>query len=156
MSSVVRQRHFVQWSVSCFAVCLFAVMLGCEAGKTEKKATPPDTKSVDAAVPAEQAKPAAKDAPSSDAVKDLPPPKEPAMPRIEAQAPRPARAIIVLTLMDLGQGSRLKRRSQAKRRPGPSSAVHAPKASCPAPGRRSKLARPPFDLRNSTAALSGS
>ena len=66
MSSVVRQRHFVQWSVSCFAVFALAMMLGCEAGKTEKKAAPPDTKSVDVASPAEQAKPAAKDAPSTE------------------------------------------------------------------------------------------
>ena len=37
MSSVIRHRHFVQWSLSCFVVLTLAVMLGCQPGKTEKK-----------------------------------------------------------------------------------------------------------------------
>jgi formylglycine-generating enzyme required for sulfatase activity len=71
----------VQWSVSCFAVALFAVMLGCEAGKTEKKATPSDsTATKESPAPqapaGEESKSAAKDAPSIEPVKDLPAPKD--------------------------------------------------------------------------------
>lgn len=74
MTSVVRHRHVLQWSLSCFAVFAMVAMLGCQPGKTDKKSTPkpPPTQSSDkeeaaAETPAaEQTKPAAADLPAAD------------------------------------------------------------------------------------------
>ena len=107
MSSVVRHRHVVQWSGSCFVILTLTVLLGCEPGKSEKKAAPQtspaakESPAPEAPAGAEQAKPAAKDLPGVESpVKDLPPPakeaakepaKEPAKPPAKEPAKEPAK-----------------------------------------------------------------
>jgi formylglycine-generating enzyme required for sulfatase activity len=82
MSSVVRHRHFVQWSLSCFVVLTLVAILGCRPSTAEKKSTPQNPPAQTPAKEASAPEAPVKDLPGVETpVKEMPDPapaKEPA------------------------------------------------------------------------------